>query len=223
MATLKKTIQINPELFKVSQKTKKNRPSTAGGIQPVIKPNSLKRHLINRIKEHKLGEKKTQTNHEMNMSGSESNDGGFTNELYDSFHYLSSLSKKHKEVNNIKERNRERENERGKEKERGGHFTGNKTIKHYSDIKEPFVNIELPEELREPFTPVLMEQYAPPIRINEIVNTSRDRNTNTNTNTDIPYGCLKGGMKPTYRTLNATRKNHESMHEQYISPVVQQK
>jgi len=59
MSTQKKTIQINPELFNLSDKTKKNREkrSRPSVQQLVVKPNSLKKHLINRIKEHKMKER----------------------------------------------------------------------------------------------------------------------------------------------------------------------
>ena len=51
MATLKKTIHINPELFNIADKTRKNRErKMRPNIPLVIKPNSLKKHLINRIK-----------------------------------------------------------------------------------------------------------------------------------------------------------------------------
>ena len=52
----KKTIQINPELFKLSgNKTKKREPKVLD-MKPVISPNNLKNKLLNRIKEHKTKE-----------------------------------------------------------------------------------------------------------------------------------------------------------------------
>ena len=198
MSTQKKTIQISPELFNLSDKTKKNRekrlrPSMQ---QLVVKPNSLKKHLINRIKEHKMKEK---TGSESVSTGTSttSENSNFTNELYDSFNYLSSLSKKHKEDD---------------DKERKRNLLANKTVKNYNATSEtpsyfqqnlssmPMVNLELPDELKETYTPLLIEPSMPNIKINSY-----------SPGEPMPYGCLKGGIKPTYRTWNATRKNYDSV------------
>jgi hypothetical protein len=196
MSTQKKTIQINPELFNMSDKTKKNREKRARPSvqQLVVKPNSLKKHLINRIKEHKMKEK---TVGEPASTGtSKSENTNFTNELYDSFNYLSSLSKKHKEDN---------------DKERKRNLLANKTVKNHNASLNvpsyfqqnmssmPMVNLELPDELKETYTPVLIEPSMPNIKINTYTPGEQ-----------VPYGCLKGGLKPTYRTWNATRKNYDS-------------
>ena len=55
----KKTIKINPELFKMgSEKTKKLREKRERPSQSlIINSNSLKKQLLNRIKEHKRKEK----------------------------------------------------------------------------------------------------------------------------------------------------------------------
>jgi len=197
MSTQKKTIQINPDLFNLSDKTKKNRDkrSRPSAQQLVVKPNSLKKHLINRIKEHKMKEK---TGGESVASGlSNSENSNFTNELYDSFNYLSSLSKKHKEDG---------------DKERKRNLLANKTVKNYNSPPDvpsyfqqnlssmPMVNLELPDELKETYTPVLIEPSMPNIKINAYT-----------PGEPVPYGCLKGGTKPTYRTWNATRKNYDLM------------
>ena len=53
MSTLK-SIQINPDLFRLGNKTRKttNRPMP----KPLINPNVLKNKLLTRIKEHKNAE-----------------------------------------------------------------------------------------------------------------------------------------------------------------------
>ena len=57
---LKKTIQINPELFKISgkNKTKNNRDKSSKPEKPIT-PNLLKKQLLERIKSHK---QKVETN-----------------------------------------------------------------------------------------------------------------------------------------------------------------
>ena len=53
----KKTIQINPELFKMAgNKTKKNRERRELTLKPLVSPNNLKDKLLKRIKEHKTNE-----------------------------------------------------------------------------------------------------------------------------------------------------------------------
>ena len=70
----------------------------------------------------------------------------------------------------------------------------------------PHVELELPEEL---FVP---SSQSSEIKLNTTppasVNTSIKIDNNSNS---VPYGCLKNGNKPTYRTWkeNQTRKNHD--------------
>jgi hypothetical protein len=90
----KKTIKINPELFHISsEKTRKNRDKKNRPVlSPIINPNSIKKQLLNKIKEHKSQEKK------QNEDKSTKDDTEFNDEFNDSIEYLSSLSKKRKEV-----------------------------------------------------------------------------------------------------------------------------
>jgi hypothetical protein len=66
----------------------------------------------------------------------------------------------------------------------------------------PHVQLELPEEL-----------FVSPSQSSEIkLNTTPPVSINTIDNSNsVPYGCLKNGNKPTYRTWkeNQTRKNHD--------------
>jgi len=190
---LKKTIKINPELFNLADKTRKNRERKTRPVVPVVvKPNSLKKELLNRIKEHRT-------------RGTDSvGKPSFSDEFHDSINYLSSLSKKHKE-----------DSEREKKRE----AIANRTVKNYhsqnstpspnihlyqpqynSSTPMPMVNLELPEELQETYTPIVFEPVAAPIKINAYTPAA-----------DVPYGCLKGGSKPTFRAWNSTRKNYDSM------------
>jgi hypothetical protein len=198
---LKKTIKINPELFNISNKTKKREKNSRPVNNNInIKPNSIKKELLNRIKQHR-------TKDVINNASTTPSQNNFTDEFTDSINYLSSLSKKHKEDN---ERTQKHES-----------FISNKTLKNYNSTtsnnlttsnnfqvntnpnqisNSPFVNLELPDELKETYTPALIESTHAPIKINE--------NPQFN---DVPYGCLKGGIKPTFRNWNSTRKNYENI------------
>ena len=108
---LKKTIKINPELFNLADKTRRNKEKKVRPAAPlVIKPNSLKKELLNRIKEHRTRD-------------IDSNDKpSFSDEFHDSINYLSSLSRKHKEDS-------EREKKRG--------LIANRTVKNYQSPSTP--------------------------------------------------------------------------------------
>ena len=86
MSSLKKTIQINPEIFNIG-KTKKNREKAQKPQVPLISPNILKNKLLKRIKEHR--------NKENNLEKSNSKDtevnqdiGKYTDEFNESIEYL---------------------------------------------------------------------------------------------------------------------------------------
>ena len=120
----KKTIQINPELFKLSgTKTRKNKTNRELAIKPVINPNNLKNKLLKRIKEHKTKEIDTKTN-------TNSDTTTYTDEFYGAINYLSDLSKKQKQQKTLQ----------------------NKTLKNtFSPVINPQqISLELPPELAEP-------------------------------------------------------------------------
>uniref|UniRef100_A0A6C0IS89 Uncharacterized protein n=1 Tax=viral metagenome TaxID=1070528 RepID=A0A6C0IS89_9ZZZZ len=195
----KKTIQINPELFKLSgNKTKKSREKKDLSINSVITPNNLKNKLLKRIKDHKTKEiQQNQLSLKQNVNtNAQSTSNTYTDEFNSAMDYLSDLSK---------------QKQRYAEKERYKKQILNKTIKN-SQI--PFIQnqnhnqyqnssnignimLDLPPELEEPF----VSSITDPIRMNY--------KYNTNTNSDVPYGCLKNGFKPSYRTWIQTRKNYE--------------
>jgi hypothetical protein len=186
--SIKKTIQINPDLFKISSnKTKKNRgESKSSFVKPLISPNILKNKLLKRIKEHKRKEndlslEKPKVNESLNSSQ-------YKDEFNDSIEYLQSLSKQKKiqDEKDLYEKKREQ--------------LQNKTIRNthsYEYTGVPNVNIDLPDDLKESFISVNSKET--PIHINNF-KLSKD---------DVPYGILKGGEKPTFREWNKTKKNQE--------------
>ena len=195
-----KTISINPSLFSIGGvKTKKNREKTIKTkIKPLISPNILKNKLLKRIKEHKNKEtenleKKSKASDGYNSTVPNQELKKYNDEFNESLDYLQTLSKRQKII-------KEKENyelnrlKRYEELEK-------KTVKNYNSLNEPFVNVSLPDDLKEPLITVNTESIVTP--------TYSQPMTLRSVNDPIPYGVLKGGIKPTYRSWNKTHRNLE--------------
>jgi hypothetical protein len=195
-----KTISINPSLFSISSsKTKKNREKKSKpNSVPLISPNVLKNKLLKRIKEHKQKETQNLENNNKNLKDpldipvNKSNNEilKFTDEFTDSINYLQTLSKQ-RHIDNEKKNNELLKQKRREELER-------KTIRNYHNINQPIsqsisqpiINIDLPEELMQTIVPTVSEPFK------------------INVKDDIPYGVLKGGLKPSYREWSRTQRNN---------------
>jgi hypothetical protein len=190
MSNQKKTIQINPELFRLTgNKTKKNREKREIPT-PIISPNNLKNKLLNKIKEHKNKEIKDKESFIKNNINN-NNNNEYTNEFNGALDYLSELSKKHKKENYNQ------------------HNNNNHTLKNHnhtlkSHHYDPHVELDLPPEL-EPTFP----SYA----------NMNSMKLNYRVDNEVPHGCLRGGQKPTYRIWNnntQTRKNYNELTQNSI-------
>ena len=202
-----KTISINPSLFSIGgSKTKKNREKkTKTTAVPIISPNVLKNKLLKRIKEHKQKEtqnlennKRTLTPNITDKNEKSFNKGDdeilkFSDEFNDSINYLQSLSKQ-KYLNEQKVKNDIAKQKRKEEIER-------KTIRNYhldkEQINSPIINIDLPEELQQNFTHTGIP----------IINTEPFKINTPYKGDTVPYGVLKGGLKPSYREWAKTQRN----------------
>lgn len=209
----KKTIKINPDLFKSgyssSDKTRKNREKRPKPNIPItLNESSLKKQFLNRIKEHKNKEKNNLDVSIKTVGGSQPSTNVTTSddqdELYESMNYLTLLSKKQKEDT---------------EKKKYEKKIQNKTVKNtnysntYDISSPPHVELELPDELKEPVIIKPPEINTTPIHLNKPpVNTWASSVGNGSivrpSDNTVPYGCLKGGSKPTFRQWNYTVKNH---------------
>jgi hypothetical protein len=202
-STLKKTIKINPELFNVSGgktiKSKDRKP-----LPSVIKPNSLKKQLLNRIKEHKIREKQEENSVRSSINKTDNINAdthNFEDEFYDSVNYLSSLSKKHKEDNEKVKYERQKMDNLAKRTIKNMHsYESNSSS---SSSSSPFVQLELPEELTE------LVYSQPSVSSSSV-------STKYHIDHDIPYGCLKNGFKPTYKSLHSTQKKMPDITRSYI-------
>ena len=93
MSSVKKIIQINPELFKIGGKTRKNRAKKDNNQNIIVSPNTLKPKLLKRIKEHKQLELNKQ-NFNNNTNKNTNKNTTYDDEFYGAINYLSELSKK---------------------------------------------------------------------------------------------------------------------------------
>jgi hypothetical protein len=220
-----KRIQINPALFSINggNKTKKNKEKVQKPvITRLISPNVLKNKLLKRIKEHKNRENNLKDDTISNNNGNNGNNGNgnnneikneetqfeknndilkYTNEFNDSITYLQTLSKQ-KKMDNEKLLY-----EKQKQKKRAE--LDNSTLKtHYSS---PFVYNELPDDLKEPLIKIDTEKLH---IINEPSMLLKYKIDNV-----VPYGVLKGGMKPTLREWNKTQRNRDYLTSSNIANV----
>jgi len=190
-----KTISINPSLFSIGgNKTKKNKEKKLkNSIKPLISPNILKNKLLKRIKEHKNKEHKDKENEKTTLSTTNTKVDlkSYNDEFNESINYLQTLSKQRKN-NKDKEIFESNKIKRQEELER-------KTIKNHSSLNTSFVNIALPEDLQQPLLSVNTETFIP-------TNSQSFLLKSHNFKDSVPYGILKGGVKPTYRDWNKTQR-----------------
>jgi len=190
-----KTIAINPSLFSISNsKTKKNKEKkSANPVKPLINPNILKNKLLKRIKEHKQRETESIDikKKEPDIIKNDTNNN-YTDEFNESINYLQTLSKQ-KKVNDEKT-NYEKQKQKKKE------LLEKKTIKNRENNVEnlnqhQYVNIDLPEELK------ISINSENKVETSSIV-------LNKYKVDNVPYGILKGGIKPTYRNWSMNQRNN---------------
>jgi hypothetical protein len=194
-----KQININPELFKVkSNRTRKNGAKPENKVASNELPASVRNKLLTRIKERK------------NAEHSQISASSLVQPQGNSF--ASSSSSSNQGTRGALPRRRIRPNTSRihhiKPPNSGDEFDDSlsyfkqldnsialqrKTVKNYS-TPPPMVNIELPAELM-PQQQVFVKNDAP----------SQPISLRYNVDNNVPYGCLKGGVKPTYKHLYTRR------------------
>jgi hypothetical protein len=222
-----KSIQIDPNLFKVGNKTRK--ASQKAMPKPLINPNVLRNKLLTRIKERKDAEQDRIEKHLKSVTRSKPpqiinpqlNQGSRgvgtrsravqrpattnfsnrfkseTNELEDSLDYFNELDRKQTKHHAINDQNRKRE------------VLHKRTVKNYGAIPtSPFVNLELPEEFNistKPPEPPLFNSNTYSYNPSASTPSSFPIKLNYKIDNDVPHGCLKNGIKPTLKTMQTRR------------------
>jgi hypothetical protein len=186
-----KIIKINPALFELTKKTKKNRNEKQNIFipKPNIKTSAIKRKLLNRIKQKKTEENKINNQQKIpKINYSESDDFIDTDdlenitkeveedELSNAMNYFDTMSMREKEKQKIL----------------------NKTYKNRNsnNISLNNLSLNIPHQLRT----------NSPNQDNYTLDT-----ITSNILDDLPYGCLKNGTKPTYKIWMNSIKNYSSM------------
>ncbi len=193
-----KTIQINPDALSISnrktRKNKKKRERREKKKSSHIKPNTLKKALLRRIKE-KAQQEKERSEHKIKKESNQ-NENSFSSDFEKHLSYLNNLSIQHKHKKKHK----------------------NKTLKTKSSLPENniTINTELPPELNNPPKPIatstpftLNPPVSPSPPSHKTVEHTQSIKVSSNNNKPAPpYSCLKGSNKPTYREWKKlTQKN----------------
>ena len=213
----KRTITIDPSMYSISKKTKRNaqprsnKPAATLKPRPFIRPNSLKKALIAKIKLHQQQkQQKHQQPHNENAmptptststststlsentvatETSNNNTAAFSNSFNDSLSYLQSLTN-----NRQTAKRRDKKNARLQQSP----DINNTAIVNASS---PEVHIDLPASFN------YTNANAQPILV-EDQDQCQDQQPVFQLNNEPAWGCLKNGGKPTFRMVNnVTIKN----------------
>ena len=220
----KRTITIDPSMYSISKKTKRNaqprgnKPAATLKPRPFIRPNSLKKALIAKIKLHQ--QQKQQKHHNENATSTatlsentvatetsnNNNTAAFSNSFNDSLSYLQSLTD-----------NRQTAKRRDKKNSRLSLQTP-ETISTpivAASGTGPEVHIDLPASFNYTNAnaqPILDNNNNNNNNNNNVVLTVEDQDQEQQPvfqlNNEPAWGCLKNGGKPTFRMVNnVTIKN----------------
>jgi hypothetical protein len=205
----KKTIQFNESLFNGgNNKTKKNTGKKQKKEKPktLIKPNKLKKDLLEKIKKHQQQQKIT-NDKVIDNPVEEKHKSDFHNDFVNSIEYLNKISNKNKTEKQKKHKNHKAKSLKHKPM-KGGNDSLHSQIQPIQN--DPFVSIDLPTDFD-----VKNVRSGPIIHLSDF--TSTQTTTIPESETPIPitmeqpvielkkdpgWGCLKGGKKPTYRTFH---------------------
>ena len=225
-----KTISLNPDFLKSSENNKTQKKKKKIKPTKQIKPNTLKKELLERIKNHKkktdekINDTVIEVDKDKESSKKVESSDTFNNDFKDSLNYLSSIKKEKKQA---------RMNNKNK----------NKTLKNFNKPSVPpniAIHTGLPPILNtvtDPTAasltsePVIILNPQPPIAQNisppatpkstsfESTSSSPKSEAESPSNLSIfksserkppPFGVLKRGMNPTYRNWRKTMKKESN-------------
>ena len=193
-----KIIKINPALFELTKRTKKNRPEKQNISipKPKIKTSAIRRKLLNRIKQKKTEENKINNQKKIpKINYSELNN-------FDDLDELENIKKELDEEDEVDEVYEVNEVDVKDELSNAMNYFDTMSIREKEKQKmlnKTYKNKNINNlSLNIPYQLTTQENN----RINNIT---------SNILNDLPYGCLKNGTKPTYKTWMNSIKNYSSM------------
>jgi hypothetical protein len=191
----KRTIKINPELFKVSEKNTSRKKRTTDSPQIKIKAQkpvrnkTLRRNVMRMIREKQKDEfnKLVSSNEKSKLPRKDNSNDLFKSDFEKSLQYYENLKEKEKET--------ETENEKQKRHSHNTTFKRERNDNAYISslpLANPFIENTVSNELPDVFNEILPLDAATiiPMKIN---------NNLIRLPPPPQYGCLKGGNLPTYR------------------------
>lgn len=224
----KKTIQFNESLFNGgNNKTKKNTGNKQKKEKPktLIKPNKLKKDLLEKIKKHQQQQKIT-NDKVIENPVEEKEKSDFHNDFVNSLEYLNKVTNKNKTEKQKKHKKHKAKSLKHKPM-KGGNDSLHSQIQPIPN--DPFVSIDLPTDFD--LKPLAS---SPIIYLSDFTSTTAIHELETpkpipitmgqpviELKKDPSWGCLKGGKKPTYRTYH--NKTLKATPKPIIQPSRQQK
>lgn len=230
----KKTILFN-DSFMTANKTRKNPKEKKQKPKAIIKPSTLKKTLLEKIKKHQQHEKISKKVDE-NIQNNE--DINFHNNFIDSLDYLNKLGEKNKKKKKVKKNKTVKNPIQNGGKHTSSNMNMNMNMNNLISVDLPtdFDNSSTPIHLssiiktppiprsqptiqptiptpQPTVQPLPIVQPQPPIQPQPTIQrpTNIGNVNKTIIPNDPPYSCLKGGNKPTYRQYhNKTLKNKHS-------------
>lgn len=208
-----KIIQINPDLFEIQKKTKKNRGEKPkiSIPKPVIPTSSIRRKLLNRIKQKKSEENKISKPKlpKVNLNEFEfededleenyNNEDEDDDELSNAMNYFDSMAEREKERQKILNKTYKNRNAMNNNAMNNNAMNNNAINNNTMNNNK---NIISNLSLNTNNIPYQLKQTSENDNINNIASVVLD---------DLPYGCLKNGTKPTYKNWIHSVKNYSSM------------
>jgi hypothetical protein len=214
-------------------KIKKEKP------KPVIKPNSLKKTLLEKIKKHQQTEKMSKQIIGQVKDEHNDEDLKFHDSFMNSLEYLNKLSESDKQKRREHKREHKHANKTVKNMVPVG---GNRAIPNIATPMGNMISVEWPSDVGDKLPVNLGYNHSTDVGDNQIqfggqsivhlseitnvnpsVNPSVNANVNPTVNANVnptvpmyggysnapPHGCLKGGSKPTYREYHNKTVKHK--------------